>query len=71
MTDRHAGYIVTLEAEIREDDAEHIMHAIMMIKRVIKVEPVVVNPELRMMEQKVRVEYKKKLWDALEDPVQR
>lgn len=32
MTDRHAGYIVTLAADIREDDAEHIINAIRMVK---------------------------------------
>ena len=28
MTDRHAGYVVTLNEDIREDDAEAIINAI-------------------------------------------
>ena len=43
MTDRHAGYLVTLDRDIREDDAEAIMAAIHMIKGVISVKPVVAD----------------------------
>jgi hypothetical protein len=40
MTDRHAGYLVTLDHDIREDDAGEIIAALRMIKFVAAVEPV-------------------------------
>lgn len=39
MTDSHAGYLVVLEEDVREDDAEWILNAIRMIKRVKSVQP--------------------------------
>lgn len=41
MTDRHAGYVVTLAKDIREDDAEHIINAMRMIKGVADVSPII------------------------------
>jgi hypothetical protein len=40
MTDRHAAYLVVLEDDIREDDAEATLNALMQIKGVIGVQPV-------------------------------
>lgn len=41
MTDRHSGYLVTLDHDIREDDAEEsILVALHMIKGVASVTPV-------------------------------
>lgn len=40
MTDRHSGYLVVLDHDIREDDAEHIINAIRMVKGVQDVQPV-------------------------------
>jgi hypothetical protein len=45
MTDRHSGYVVTLEKDIREDDAESIINAIRMIKGVSSVAPVIASHE--------------------------
>lgn len=41
MTDRHAAYIVVLDDDVREDDAEAIINALRMVKGVMTVEPVV------------------------------
>ena len=40
MTDRHSGYVVVLNRDIREDDAEAVINAIRMVKGVLSVEPV-------------------------------
>jgi hypothetical protein len=40
MTDRHAGYIVTLREDVRADDAQAIMTALRMVSGVVSVEPV-------------------------------
>jgi hypothetical protein len=41
MTDRHAGYIVTLAEDIREDDAEAVLTALRMVSGVVSVTPLV------------------------------
>ena len=52
MTDHHAAYLVTLEKDIREDDAEEsILVALRMIKGVIRVRPV----QADMHEQLARI----------------
>lgn len=43
MTDRHQGYIVILDKDIREDDSEALMTALRMVRGVISVQPVVAN----------------------------
>jgi hypothetical protein len=48
MTDRHAGYIVTLDRDIREDDAEEIVNALGMVRGVVSVEPVTANHDLHI-----------------------
>lgn len=46
MTDRHAGYLVVLSEDIREDDAaESILVALRMIKGVRSVTPVIAGYE--------------------------
>lgn len=56
MTDRHAGYIVVLEKDIREDDAEDIITAIGMIRGVLKCKPMVADPMNYIAEQRARHE---------------
>lgn len=41
MTDRYSGFVVSLEKDIREDDAQATIAAIQQIKGVIGVQPVV------------------------------
>lgn len=40
MTNRVQGFIVTLEKDMREDDAEEVIRAIGMLRGVIRVKPV-------------------------------
>lgn len=44
MTDRHMGYVVVLDHNIREDDAESTVEAIRHIKGVLGVSPVIGEP---------------------------
>lgn len=44
MTDRHAAYIVVLEGDVREDDAEATISALKQIKGVLEVQPVTSDP---------------------------
>jgi hypothetical protein len=65
MTDRHAGYIVVLERDIREDDAEHVINALRMTKGVLIVEPIVTDTELHIAESRALAAWREKLHDVL------
>ncbi len=54
MTDRHAGYVVTLADDIREDDAKAIITALRMVRGVIAVDPIVADYGIHIA--KVRVD---------------
>ena len=69
MTDRHAGYIVILEKDIREDDAKDLIRAIMMLKGVIKVKPVVGDATLLIAEERAKTVLGRKLFEVLEKTV--
>lgn len=40
MTTRHTGYLVVLDEDIREDDAQYVINALRMVKSVVSVTPV-------------------------------
>ena len=52
MTDRFKGFLITLEKEMREDDAENILNALKMVKGVQNVKPYVNGMEDWMMYEK-------------------
>jgi hypothetical protein len=57
MTDRFKGFLITLDKEIREDDAESIINALKMVKGVFQVKSYVSGAEDWMM-------YEKGVWDT-------
>lgn len=65
MTDRHNGYIVVLEKDIREDDAEATIAAIMQIKGVLKVVPQIADVESAIAESRAHRELLDKLFKVL------
>ena len=67
MTDRHAGYVVTLAEDVREDDAQPILEAIRMIKHVASVEPVVSDMMFHMAEERVKHRLFMKMYDAVRE----
>lgn len=67
MTDRHAGYVVALGEDIREDDAEAIMAAISMIKGVLSVQPVIAEPMDSITRLQVRRDILTKIYKAFDD----
>lgn len=56
MTDRHSGYVVTLEDSVREDDAEGIISALRHVKGVLSVEPVIAEPSMQIAETRARTD---------------
>lgn len=65
MTDRHAGYLVTLAENVRDDDAQDIIGAIRMVKGVLAVDPVVADPLGAIAENRARSDLTQKIWAAL------
>lgn len=63
MTDRHAGYIVVLERDLREDDAQATIAALQQIKGVLNVTPVVSDPELAIATIRAREEFLDRLYE--------
>lgn len=66
MTDRHAGYVVTLENDIREDDAKAIINAIRMVKGVVSVDPVISDLEHLMARCQIRRQFTSMIYDLAE-----
>jgi hypothetical protein len=65
MTDRFAGFVVTLEQDIREDNAEATIAAIKQIKGVADVRPVESSAEMQIAEQRARLDLAEKILKAL------
>ena len=65
MTDRHSGYIVVLESDIREDDSQNVINAIRMIKGVISVDPIISNVEIHIAKTRVKLEIAESLNSVL------
>ena len=69
MTDRYMGLSVVLDDDYRDDDAQSIISAILMIKGVAKVVPAVVGCNDYINRQRVALEIEERVFNALrEDP---
>jgi hypothetical protein len=65
MTDRIKGFIVTLDKDYREDDVQVVKNAIEMIKGVLDVSEVKTDIDDHMNRQKIAMEFRSKMYDAL------
>ncbi len=65
MTDRFKGFVVHLDDDMRDDDAECVLNAILMIKHVAKAEPIMADYEDELNRERVRRELRTKLFEAL------
>lgn len=66
MTDRHAGYVIALEKDIRCDDAEETIAAIKQIRGVLSVEPVIGDPGTQIGEMRARGELARAFFEFYE-----
>lgn len=70
MTTRHSGYIVILEDDIREDDAEDLMKLLRQIRGIISVRPVEgLSPQIAIAKARALQELEKKIWNILHEDV--
>ena len=68
MTDRHAGFIVTLKNDTRDDDdAEAIVTALRMVKGVLSVKPIPADFGQHLADERARAELRDKLWNIVAD----
>jgi hypothetical protein len=65
MTDRFHALVVVLEKDIRDDDAEHLINAIKMMRGVLSVEGEVSSIETHTAEERARHELGQKILDVL------
>ena len=65
MTTRHSGYQIILDDDIREDDAEAVINALLMIKGVVKVIPIEAEYRDVMARTRRDSEWRQKLLDLL------
>jgi len=68
VTDRLKGFVVTLDHDMRDDDAENIRKAILALKHVSAVNPVASDYNDLINRQRVRQELGKKIIDVVFNP---
>jgi hypothetical protein len=68
VTTRHAGYLVTLAEDIREDDAEAVITALRMVRGVIAVEPIEgMTFDIAIAKQRADTEWRERIIGLLRD----
>ncbi len=67
MTDRFHSLTVVLEENIRSDDAQELIQAIMCLRGVLEVKGNVAASEMMIATSRARMEMRQRLWKALED----
>jgi hypothetical protein len=69
MTDRYKGFLVTLDKEIRSDDAEHIINALKMVRGVQSVKPYVKGMQDYMEYEKAKSDIGQKILEFVRKEV--
>jgi hypothetical protein len=65
MTTRVSGFLVTLDQDLREDDAEGVRLAITQLRGVLSVSDVPADPIASIAYTRVRADLEDRLWRAL------
>jgi len=67
MADRMKGFVVTFEEDLKGEQLEQVKNALLQIKGVITVDPVVTRIDDLMNRQRIRYELSTKLWQVLKE----
>lgn len=67
MTERHAGYVVTLTEDLDEEAAQQVLDALRMIKGVLSVEPIDASFDVHIGTERARSEIRGRLLDLVRD----
>lgn len=65
MTDRYAGFLVTLDKEMRSDDSECVIEAIKMIKYVQSVKPYLADTEKYMIAEREKFKFGERIIEMI------
>jgi hypothetical protein len=65
VTDRYCALTVVLEKDMRDDDAQGLIDAIMRLRGVLRVEPMVADPETYVAEERARQKLRLQLMQVL------
>lgn len=71
MSDRIRGFVVTLRHDAKDEYAEATRLAILQLKNVASVKPVVADLEMHMATERARGELRDKIMDILLGPIAR
>jgi hypothetical protein len=71
MTDRVAGFVVTLGSDLREDDAQVVVNAVKALRGVVSVNPVRGDVALAVAESRAKLTLYQALAKTLETPWRR
>jgi len=66
MTARVHSFVVTLEKDIRIDDAQAWIDSILLLKGVVSVTPLTIDPTVMMAQERARRELRTALADVLD-----
>jgi hypothetical protein len=65
MSDGYKGFVVTLDRDCKDEDADRIGRAISMIKGIVSVAPSIANPDDYMNRARVKWELRERLIELL------
>jgi len=65
MSDKFSGFIVTFEKEVSQEWMNRVKDAVLMIKYVIDVEPIVADYEHHHAKEMARYKLRDELWNIL------
>jgi len=65
MSDRIKGLVVHLDKDYKDEDAENITQALLMIKGVVQVEPIRASFEDHINRSRIKSELKEKIFNIL------
>ena len=65
MTDRLKGFVVVLNADIREDDAQPILDAIRQLRGVLTVQPIVAGIDDFIAEERAKQKFLDKFMEVM------
>lgn len=69
MTDRIKGCWVTFNHDMREDDAQPTLNAILALKNVLGVTPFTTQPDDYFNRERIKREYQQKIWEVFEKSI--
>lgn len=66
---RHAGYLVTLEHDLSDEQSQRVIDALMLVKGVIEVKPIPAEMNQSIGEDRARRSFERRIWKALSEPL--